>query len=269
MATIKNLNRAYLLEVFAALNLGFLAVDIYVAHAVNAFAHRVEWVPFYFSIVSAMCLLPGLLGKRPLLGAGRWLGLAIGVGSIVVGLAGLYFHLESRVFKELTLASMVYTAPFVAPLAYTGIGFLLLLNRMVDRLDVEWGRWVVLMAAGGFAGNFALSVLDHAQNGFFLWQEWIPVVTAAFGFTFLAMLCVRPKDEALQRWTHWVMAMQLLVGILGFGYHLFANLDGPAEVVRDNFIFGAPIFAPLLFANLALLGSLGAWDLQMKVAPPN
>jgi hypothetical protein len=41
------------------------------------------------------------------------------------------------------------------------------MNRMVAAGTVEWGRWVLLLALGGFAGNLVLSLCDHAQNGFF------------------------------------------------------------------------------------------------------
>ena len=55
--------------------------------------------------------------------------------------AGLLWHLEGRFFRELTLESLVYTAPFAAPLAYTGLGLLLIMNRMVDPESPEWPRW--------------------------------------------------------------------------------------------------------------------------------
>src|SRR4029453_11454662 len=79
-------------------------------------------------------------GRRRL---ARGLGLAGGGGGIAVGVAGVLPHLESAFFEEQTLKNLVYTAPFAAPLAYTGIGFLLLLNRMVDARTVDWARWVI------------------------------------------------------------------------------------------------------------------------------
>ena len=38
-----------LLEIFVLLNLGFLTFDIYLAHSVNDFRQRAEYVPLYFS----------------------------------------------------------------------------------------------------------------------------------------------------------------------------------------------------------------------------
>ena len=59
-----------------------------------------------------------------------------------------------------------------------------------------------------------------------------------------------------------VMLSQVLVGVLGAWMHLQADLHAPAESLRDRFVFGAPIFAPLLFADIAILALLGLWGLS-------
>jgi hypothetical protein len=35
-------------------------------------------------------------------------------------------------------------------------------------------------SASRSSGNFALSLTEHAENGFFHWTEWIPVASSAF-----------------------------------------------------------------------------------------
>ncbi len=80
--------------------------------------------------------------------------MVVGGVSVAIGIVGLIYHLKSQFFEELTIKSLVYTAPFAAPLSYSGIGFLLLLNRMVAPNTDEWRRWVIFMAFGGFVGNF-------------------------------------------------------------------------------------------------------------------
>jgi len=40
-----------LLEIFVFFNLGFLALDIYLAHSTNSFRNLAEYIPFYFSIL--------------------------------------------------------------------------------------------------------------------------------------------------------------------------------------------------------------------------
>lgn len=246
-----------MVELFAAGNLAFLAVDVYVAHMVNDFERPQEWIPVALSIAAPVLLLVGWLAKRD-----RLAGLVVGWASVAVGVAGMLFHLQSHFFEEQTIRNLVYTAPFVAPLAYAGVGLLLILDRMMDP-GLEWARWVVFLALGGFAGNFVLSLADHAQNGFFNRGEWIPVAASALGVAFLLMLVVRPHDTVLLRWSAWLLALEMLTGVAGFALHLRANMVRPGESLWARFIYGAPIFAPLLFANLAILAAIGIWAIYV------
>jgi hypothetical protein len=246
-------------ELFAAGNLAFLAVDVYVAHSVNAFERPQEWIPVALSIAAPLLLAIGWMARLE-----RILGLVVGWASVAVGVGGMLFHLQSHFFEEQTIRNLVYTAPFVAPLAYTGVGLLLILDRTVDAESLEWAQWVVFLALGGFAGNFVLSLADHAQNGFFNRGEWIPVVASSIAVAFLLMLVVKPLDSLLLRATAWLLALETLTGILGFALHLRANMSRPGESLWVRFIYGAPIFAPLLFANLAMLAAIGLWAIRIR-----
>ena len=261
-------------EWFLVANIAFLAVDISLAHAVNAFEYRAEWIPIFFSVAATFLLLLAIAlgGSEPALRGGegtgaiswrqrlaRGIGLAVGWGSIVVGIAGLLWHLRGDFFQEQTIKNLVYTAPFAAPLAYTGLGLLLILDRMVDARSLEWSRWVILLAAGGFLGNFVLSLADHAQNGFFYPSEWIGVIAAATAFGFLVAQVAVPDNPALLAMNLALMVVQTVVGLLGFALHARGNLSHQAGPPWDRFVYGAPIFAPLLFADLALLAVLGCW----------
>ncbi len=258
-------------ELFAMSNIAFLAVDIGLAHAVNAFANPAEYVPVAFSLLAPIVLVVamGLSGIRPALAGdpsprrrlARALGLFVGWGAIVVGIAGVLFHLDSAFFDEQTLKNLVYTAPFAAPLSYAGIGFLLLLDRMVDARSLEWARWVVLLALGGFAGNFVLTLADHAQNGFFQPTEWIGVIASAWAVSTLLAVMVVYSNRPLVLLTLVVMLMQIVVGVLGFLLHIAANLGEGGASLWDRILYGAPVFAPLLFADLAMLAILALWGL--------
>jgi hypothetical protein len=274
----------FCVEMFVAANLAFLTVDIGLAHAVNVFEHRAEWVPVIFSPAATLLLLlavslGGLDGLGPdesWTGPRVWrrrlfrgIGLAIGWGSVAVGIAGLLWHLHGQFFQEVTLKNLVYTAPFAAPLAYTGLGLLLILDRMVDPRSLEWARWVVLLAAGGFMGNFVLSLADHAQNGFFHPSEWIGVVAGAIGVGFLTAMVVVPESRALLALNLVLMVIQVGVGLLGTYLHTRANWNRQTGSLWDTFVYGAPIFAPLLFADLALLATLGLWAQARCIAVEN
>ena len=255
-------------EAFVVFNLAFLAVDIYVAHSMNHFGHAAEWVPFAFSIAAPIVLLPFFPRSIEDLerGRGRWVGIFVGACSIIVGIAGLILHLESQFFVRLTVQSLVYTAPFVAPLSYTGLGFLLLLNRMVTITRRDWCDWVLFLTAGGVFGNFILALADHAQNGFFHWTEWIPVYASAIMLGFLVVLVLRDPGHVFIRICAAVTVVHAGIGILGFGYHALANLHGPSSSIWDNTVYGAPIFAPMLLPNLSLLILIGLWR-RWKLQP--
>jgi hypothetical protein len=249
------------LEAFVLVNLAFLSLDIYLAHSVNQFHRAAEYIPLYFSLAAPLVLLVGLLAGEWLASPTVWrdLGYLVGWLAVVIGLVGVVLHLDSRFFVERTLKSLVYAAPFAAPLAYTGLGLLLIMNRMVRSDAPEWPHWVVLMALGGFAGNFIFSLTDHAQNGFFHWTEWIPVVSSAFAVGFLVTPFLTPVGRRFLQMCGLVLFVQAGVGLLGFYLHTAANLRGPSAQWLDHFIEGAPALAPLLFPNLVLLAGIGLW----------
>ncbi len=256
---------AKLLDFFILANLAFLALDVFLAHSVNAFAHPAEWIPFYFSLGGSVLLALMLLGKNE--EKGRWKNgcrFGVGWGAICIGISGMFFHLGSEFFADLTLKNLIYTAPFVAPLAFTGVGLLLIMNGMIRDTDLEWAQWVVFMAGFGWCGNFILSVFDHAQNGFFNPSEWLPVFTSAIAVGCLATLFFVPHQPVFFKFCVIVMGINFTVGIAGFFFHLTVDLQTPATTQIEKFLYGAPLFAPLLFPNLSLLALLGIWKMSTR-----
>lgn len=251
-------HKSLVLELFVLSNFAFLTLDIYLAHSVNRFRHPAEWIPFWFSAVAAAALVPCVFQQWKGRGGGasRLVGLCVGYFSIAVGIVGLIYHLDSQFFNLWTLKSLVYTAPFSAPLCYAGLGFLLILNRMVDHHDREWSQWVTFFALGGFVGNFVLSLADHAQNGFFHLSEWIPVGASAFAIGFL-FVALGERDRRFYLLCLAVLVLQALVGVLGFYLHLDSSVNSYSSSLFENFVHGAPILAPMLFADIFLLGAIG------------
>ncbi len=261
-------SRPFLLELFVLSNVAFLIVDVYVAHAFNDFAHWAEWIPIYFAGAGTIALLVAVVQEyRRQTQQSRWIGYVVGWVSIIVGVAGLVWHLEGWFFESVTLLSLTYSAPFVAPLSFTGLGCLLLLNRMEDPERPAWGQWVVFLALGGFVGNFALSLIDHAQNAFFYWTEWIPVVVSAMAVGILTAVLLRVPTRLVLYIAFAVLGLQVLVGLLGLALHLAPLLSGDAAETGlwDALRYGPPVFAPLLFVDLAALAALGVWDLYAKI----
>lgn len=259
--------RPVLLEAFVCANLAFLTIDVYVAHSYNRFGHWAEWIPLLFAIVGSIALVVNLwMGYIRAHQRYRVLGSAVGWAAVLVGVAGMVYHLEPWFFEAASIQSLVYSAPFVAPLAFAGLGLLLIHNRTTDADTYAWGQWVVFLAWGGLAGNFVLSLIDHAQNGFFYWTEWIPVGAGAIAVGYFAsVLLLRPTR--LVFWVGYgVIALQVAVGLLGFALHI-APVFGASSMTAlwDDVVYGAPVFAPLLFVDIAVLCGLGLWDMQAKL----
>jgi len=250
------------IEAFAASNFAFLTLDIYMAHSVNSFRRQAELVPLFFSIFAAVVMAAAIAARERRPGLWTVLGHIVGWGSLAVGVAGVVLHLESSFFAERTLKSLTYAAPFAAPLAYAGLGLLLIMDRMVDAQSREWPLWVLLLALGGFAGNLVLSLTDHAVNGFFRWAEWIPVISSAYAVGFLTMPFLITVSRPYLSLCGYALLAQALVGVAGFCIHAAANFHGPSAKILQNFIDGAPPFAPLLFPNLAVLAGIGLWVLS-------
>jgi hypothetical protein len=131
---------------------------------------------------------------------------------------------------------------------------------------MEWARWVILLALGGFFGNFVLSLTDHASNGFFARTEWIPVISSAFATGFLIIPLILTVTRRFLDLCLVVMLGQAFVGLLGFWFHMRANLVEPGHNIFDKLVNGAPPMAPLLFPNLVGLALIGLWALIPHVS---
>jgi hypothetical protein len=253
-------------DAFVTVNFAFMAADIFLAHSVNRFEHPEEYIPLWFSVVAPPILVVCLVLRDRMNLTSVWndVGQLVGWIAIVIGLAGVILHLHSQFFYEKTLKSLTYAAPFAAPLAYTGLGLLLVMNRMVSSDTAEWAQWIILLSLGGFAGDFVLSLTDHAVNGFYRPEEWIPVISAAFAVSFLLAPFLVPVTRRYLWLCALVVLLQAAVGIAGFFFHVAADLEraGRHSSFADIFqstINAAPPMAPLLFPNLSLLALYALW----------
>jgi hypothetical protein len=254
------------IEVYAYLNFAGLAADIALAHSTNHFARPSEYVPLVFSVVAAVAGALMLLGRKRHPAVWRDVGHLLGWAAVAIGLAGVVLHLDSRFFYERTIRSLTYAAPFAAPLAYAGLGLLLIANRLLESDTLEWAQWMLLLALGGFAGNFVFSLTDHAQNGFFNPVEWLPVIASAFAIGFLVVPFVLRVPVAYLKLCGAVLAIQAVVGVAGFVLHLAADLHGPAPTLLERVLSGAPPLAPLLLPNLVVLGGIALWAMAAHVS---
>src|SRR5262249_53329513 len=131
--------------------------------------------------------------------------------------------------------------------------------------SIEWARWILLFTMGGFIGNFVFSLADHAGNGFFFEVEWVPVASSAVAIGFLSVPLLIQVSRLFVDTTAAILVVEAGVGLWGFALHTMGNLQGPSIRAFDNFVYGAPPMAPLLFPNLMVLGFIGLWQLRTHV----
>ena len=261
-------NAQLLLELFVAANLAVLAGDIVLAHSVNHFRIWAEYIPLYFSADAPLLLLVAILARWRWRSPDAWrdIGFLIGGLSVLVGLAGVVFHLQSSFFAERTLRSLTYAAPFAAPLAYAGLGFLLILNRMVA--GAERGPAQSRMGAmGDSAGHRRIlrklyPLPDRPRD------KWILPENRVDSGDFQRSghgLSDSPGDSAghapLSGRVPGRAGFAGVVGVLGFGLHLWMNYNTPGGSLFEKSVYGAPPMAPLLFPNLVALALIGLWEL--------
>jgi len=62
-----------------------------------------------------------------------------------------------------------------------------------------------------------------------------------------------------------IMVGQVFVGVLGFYFHGISVFRGLSSNFFENLIYTAPVFAPLLFVNLAFLCVLGLQGVRYQL----
>ncbi len=262
-----------LLMLFVGINLMFTGIDVALAHSINQFIPVYEWIPvFYFPFGALSCIYIAFRNKP-----GRWssyLHTILMLIGVLVGIVGTAFHANAVLNPggHLTWSWIVFGSPILAPLAFSGIS-LLGLYAMTEEVESQPGKleikgigifkapisrdrhflWLVGL---GFAASTLTSVIDHAQYGY-TFYKLIAIIFGLFASSVVISLCVSKNwskgDETVYFWT---MMAAVVVGVLGFGFHLSADLAGTGAFSLERILAFAPVLAPLLFCDLGLLGLL-------------
>ncbi len=271
------LTRDQLILLIAAANQIFLGLDTYLAHSISGTIRPNEWIPIAFGPLAGVLLL--LAGLTAL----RWRGAAMAIAfvtflaSIAVGLLGVWFHWMRAILptappgEMVSVALLVWAPPLLGPLAFAGVAVLGMsaawLEHPPDSGRMGLGRgwsvnmpfsktraYLLLVAVGILAATIS-SVLDHARTGFHSVWLWIAVAAAIFATVVPVVLAALEAPRRGDALTHLMaMAALIVLGGVGSALHIHANLVGDAIFVAERFIRGAPFMAPLLFANMGLLG---------------
>jgi hypothetical protein len=273
-----------LIAAFSAIVSGF---EAYAQHLRGAFRDWLMWTPVFLTPPVVVAALVTFVDERA---ARRWLPI-VSVVSLIDGLIGFWSHLRG-IQKlpggfRLGQYNVVIGPPIFAPLLVGIVGILGLFASFLrsesgdDSWTMAWsrlahatwpGRSRVLrrgeteIAHGQFQQAMAvtaatLAVLsggeayfEHLRGSFnqrFMWTPvWVtpPMVVAAIG----AAHSERIAHDVLPV----ASAVTFFDGLLGFWLHLrgLKRMPGGFSNIQFNVVAGPPMFAPLLFSAVGLLG---------------
>jgi hypothetical protein len=269
--------------------------EAYAQHLRGAFAHWLMWTPVVLTPPTVVAGLSGLVSRRmahrvlPVLAL---VSLVDGVVGFVFHIRGIR-RLPGG-FK-LGLYNVVIGPPIFAPLLTCMVGVLGLLAGLLRRERMYPPPWRLVavdavtdslsirpvrasirerlarrVAHGQFqrmmalvAATFAIlaggeAYVEHLRGSFnrrLMWTPvWLtpPMVAACLG----SALSRRVATEVLPV----ASAVTFVDGLLGFALHLqgIQRMPGGLRNLQFNFTMGPPLFAPLLFSSVGMLGLIAA-----------
>ncbi len=273
----------------AAVNEIFLGVDIYLAHSISGTITPREWIPIVFGpIAGVLLLVAGLIAlrQRPL---ATVIANGVFVASIVVGLLGAYFHVVRAILptapvgERVSVDLLVWAPPILGPLTFSLVGWLGISAAWIEepadsgtlrllagahlRLPYSKTRAYFFIVGLGTLATVISSVLDHARTGFVNPWLWVPTIAGVFGTTVAVTLAALDQPTRTDLVTY-IAAMLLLigVGVVGALLHVRDDLTAGGVFLTERFIRGAPVLAPMLFANMGTLGLITLLDPQEQAS---
>ena len=276
-------SRDQLMLLVAAINEIFLGIDIYLAHNISGTIVPNEWIPIIFGpLAGAILLVAGLIAirNRPL---ATILANLVFIASIIVGLLGAYFHLIRAILPTaapgeiVSVQLLVWAPPIFGPLTFALVGLIGISAAWIEeppdsgtliflggrRLHLPLSKtraYFFLVSLGALATVFS-STLDHARTDFSNPFVWIPLIVGVFGTVIAAILGMISTPGWNDLAVYFVtMALLILTGVVGLGLHINENLIAEGSIVVERFLRGSPLLAPLLFANIGMIGIIALMD---------
>ncbi len=260
-----------LLLLLVGVNFVFTGLDVTLAHAVNDFVPSYELIPIIFApLGAASSFIVGLMQKpsRPI----TLTHISLMILGVIVGILGTAFHANQALnpLGQLTWIWLTFASPILAPLAFAGIslvglygvleevkgqpGFLNVPGLGTFKAPISRDRHFLWLVGLGFAASAITSIIDHGQYGYSLYKL-IPIVFGLFATGVVMTLAVSKKWSRGDELTYfWTMVMSIVVGVLGFAFHLSGDLADTGRFSLERILVFAPILAPLLYSDLGILG---------------
>ncbi|RME76804.1 MAG: hypothetical protein D6784_05080 [Chloroflexi bacterium] len=277
------LTRDQLMMLMMAVNLLFLGLDTWLAHNISGTITPNEWIPIVFGTAAGLLLLfAGLvaLKNRPLATVIATLTL---LGSIAVGLLGAYFHFIRAILpdapagQQVTVDLLVWAPPILGPLMFAIVGILGMSAAWVEdppdsgmlvllggrKLQLPYSKTRAYFYIIGMASLATVisAVLDHARLNFANPWLWLPTAVGVFATVVAVGLGAIETPSRGDLLTYIAaMLVMIAVGVVGAVLHYQSDLTAGGAFVAERFVRGAPILAPMLFANVGLLGLIVLLD---------
>lgn len=281
-------NRDQLMLLVAAVNEIFLGIDIYIAHSISGTIRSpYEWIPIIFGpVAGGMLLVAGLIAIRRRFLA-NLIATLVFFSSSVVGVMGTYFHLRRALLltapagQQITTNLLEWAPPLLGPLTFilvailgisaawqenpAGSGELLLLSSKKIKMPTSKTQIYFFMTGLFILATVLSSVLDHARTNFANPWLWMPTIVGIFATAVTIAMGLFDRLEKTDLLTYLVtMGLLVVTGLTGAGLHIARNLTSQGAIVGERFLRGAPLLAPLLFANMGLLGLIVLFPIQAE-----
>ncbi|MBI5928634.1 MAG: hypothetical protein HY862_04955 [Chloroflexi bacterium] len=276
------LTRNDLMLILVGFNLIAVGFETYLAHMISGHIKPAEAIPVVLGPLAGLIVFAALYLRliRKAMTTSTLIIIGAASLSIVVGILGTAFHSDRALAPSYLPGSsvrwdwLIYAPPIAAPLAFCGIGLMAIVAALEDtkpesgqltlpgiltfRTPMTQTTQLLWLVTGGLYGSTLSAFLDHGRTQFENIFVWIPVFLGLFGAIVTTLLAVyKERSNADFFVFFWVMMLMVLVGVFGMGLHINADLpEGGAKggLVTERFISGAPVLAPMLFANMGLLG---------------
>jgi hypothetical protein len=274
------IERDRLMMALVAFNMAFTCFDVFLAHSasvVETFFMHIPRYYFVFGVVPPAWLALTNTRKTWIL----WVHLLCMAGGIMVGVVGFAFHLRTVMLPsgQFVWDWLIFSAPVLAPLAFAGIATMGITAALHETVpghfdlpglrDIPIGltkRQLYFIFIGlGLAAATLTAAVEHSQEGYLNWTMWLPAVAGGIATgAFLGHAAKRRPQSGELFAVLGASALSTAIGLLGFAFHASFDAGAAGTISIERMVHGAPLFAPLLFADLAFLALIAA---GRKVGP--
>ena len=255
------IDKTHIILFYLIVNYLIVLIDVGIAHALNRFFPIYEWIPvIYLPIVTISTFLL-LLNSKP--GWNKNINLLLNLLGIVIGIAGFGFHLQGATAGNVvSFAGLTSGNPVFAPLAFIALGTIGAITALDDRPSIrkfsftQKTRWLLMATAFWFFVTALVAIFDHARTGFTNLYTWFPFYVGIFAAIITLLQAYSHPETGLSILFTITMILSMVVGLMGFAFHLSVDLAGRGSIVWSRVFYLAPGLAPLLFCDLGVWGAL-------------